>query len=137
MDNVGLAAHRSGAACPTRSPTSAPFPEAPSSRRGRPELSYLDNGTAYTSRGFRVRLKELGIAHRRSGYRDPESQAFIESWFSKLKERLVWRSEFHLLCVDLASRRLMPTFGVITLASVGCGHGWQLDATRGRQVGLA
>ena len=56
-----------------------------------------DNGTAYTSRGFRARLKELGIAHRRGGYRDPESQAFIESWFSKLKERLVWRSEFETL----------------------------------------
>jgi transposase InsO family protein len=56
-----------------------------------------DNGTAYTSRGFRARLKELGIAHRRGGYRDPESQALIESWFSKLKERLIWRSEFETL----------------------------------------
>jgi putative transposase len=56
-----------------------------------------DNGTAYTSRGFRARLKDLGVAHRRGGYRDPESQAFIESWFSKLKERLVWRSEFETL----------------------------------------
>ncbi len=56
-----------------------------------------DNGTAYTSRGFRSHLKDLGIAHRRGGYRDPESQAFIESWFSKLKERLVWRSEFETL----------------------------------------
>jgi putative transposase len=50
-----------------------------------------DNGTAYTSRRFRARLKDLGIAHRRGGYRDPES------WFSKLKERLVWRSEFETL----------------------------------------
>ena len=56
-----------------------------------------DNGTAYTSRRFRAHLKDLGIAHRRGGYRDPESQAFIESWFSKLKERLVWRSEFETL----------------------------------------
>jgi putative transposase len=56
-----------------------------------------DNGTAYTSRGFRAKLKELEIAHRRGGYRDPESQAFIESWFSKLKERLIWRSEFESL----------------------------------------
>jgi putative transposase len=56
-----------------------------------------DNGTAYTSRGFRARLAELGITHRRGGYRDPESQAFIESWFSKLKERCVWRSEFETL----------------------------------------
>jgi putative transposase len=56
-----------------------------------------DNGTAFTSRGFRARLAELGIAHRRGGYRDPESQAFIESWFSKLKEREVWRSEYETL----------------------------------------
>ena len=56
-----------------------------------------DNGTAYTSRGFRARLAELGITHRRGGYRDPESQAFIESWFSKLKEREVWRSDYETL----------------------------------------
>jgi putative transposase len=56
-----------------------------------------DNGSAFTSRAFRARLAELGIAHRRGGYRDPESQAFIESWFSKLKERLVWRTEFETL----------------------------------------
>jgi putative transposase len=56
-----------------------------------------DNGTAYTSRAFRAQLAELGIAHRRGGYRDPESQAFIESWFSKLKEREVWRSEYETL----------------------------------------
>jgi putative transposase len=37
------------------------------------------------------------VNHRRGGYRDPESQAFIESWFGKLKERLVWRSEFETL----------------------------------------
>jgi putative transposase len=27
------------------------------------------------------------LTHRRGGYRDPESQAFIESWFRYLKER--------------------------------------------------
>jgi putative transposase len=56
-----------------------------------------DNGSAFTSRAFRARLSELGINHRRGGYRDPESQAFIESWFGKLNERLVWRSEFETL----------------------------------------
>jgi putative transposase len=56
-----------------------------------------DNGSAFTSRDFRARLAEHGVAHRRGGYRDPESQAFIESWFGKLKERLVWRSEFETL----------------------------------------
>ena len=50
-----------------------------------------DNGTAFTSRAFRAHLAEHAITHRRGGYRDPESQAFIESWFSKLKLRCVWR----------------------------------------------
>jgi putative transposase len=56
-----------------------------------------ENGSCFTSRGFRARLVGLGVTHRRGGYRDPESQAFIESWFSKLKERLVWHSEFETL----------------------------------------
>jgi putative transposase len=56
-----------------------------------------DNGTAYTSRPFRARLAEHRVAHRRGGYRDPESQAFIESWFGKLKQRCVWREEFETL----------------------------------------
>jgi putative transposase len=56
-----------------------------------------DNGTAFTSRAFRARLAERGIAHRRGGYRDPESQAFIESWFAKLKQRCVWREELDTL----------------------------------------
>ena len=56
-----------------------------------------DNGTAFTSRAFRARLAEHAISHRRGGYRDPESQAFIESWFSKLKQRCVWREEFETL----------------------------------------
>lgn len=56
-----------------------------------------DNGSAFTARRFRARLKDLGIAHRRGGYRDPESQAFIESWFRYLKERCIWRNEFETL----------------------------------------
>jgi putative transposase len=40
-----------------------------------------DNGSAYTSPGFRARLSEHALTHRRGGYRDPESQAFSESWF--------------------------------------------------------
>jgi putative transposase len=38
-----------------------------------------DNGSAFTARRFRAVLSGLGIRHRRGGYRDPESQAFIES----------------------------------------------------------
>jgi putative transposase len=56
-----------------------------------------DNGSAFTARAFKKVLSGLGIAHRRGGYRDPESQAFIESWFGKLKERLIWRTEFETL----------------------------------------
>jgi putative transposase len=56
-----------------------------------------DNGTAFTSRSLRARLTALGVTHRRGGYRDPESQAFIESWFSKLKQRCIWREEFETL----------------------------------------
>ena len=56
-----------------------------------------DNGSAFTARRFRGRLGELGIRHRRGGYRDPESQAFIESWFGKLKEREVWLNEYETL----------------------------------------
>jgi putative transposase len=56
-----------------------------------------DDGSAFTSRAFRARLGELRINHRRGGYRDPESQAFIESWFGKLKEREVWLNEYETL----------------------------------------
>jgi putative transposase len=56
-----------------------------------------DNGSAFTARRFKQVLSGLGIAHRRGGYRDPESQAFIESWFGKLKEREVWREEYETL----------------------------------------
>ena len=56
-----------------------------------------DNGSAFTARRFRTKLSELGIRHRRGGYRDPESQAFIESWFGKLKEREVWLNEYETL----------------------------------------
>jgi putative transposase len=43
---------------------------------------------------YKAVLAGPGITHRRGGYRDPESQAFTESWFGKLKERCVWRHEF-------------------------------------------
>jgi len=39
-----------------------------------------------------------------TGYRDPESQAFIESWFGRFKKRLAWRSEWESL--DQASKEI-------------------------------
>jgi putative transposase len=56
-----------------------------------------DNGSAFTARATRLVISGLGVRHRRGGYRDPESQAFIESWFGKLEQRLVWRTEFETL----------------------------------------
>ena len=53
-----------------------------------------DNGSQFTSRDFRKHLSARGITHRRGGYRDPESQAFIESRFGQFKKRCAWRSEW-------------------------------------------
>ena len=56
-----------------------------------------DNGSAFTAKATRLVMSALGLTHRRGGYRDPESQAFIESWFRYLKERCIWRHEFETL----------------------------------------
>ena len=47
-----------------------------------------DNGSAFTARKTKALLSALGIAHRRGGYRDPESQAFIESFFLEAQAAL-------------------------------------------------
>jgi hypothetical protein len=64
----------------------------------------------------RAVLSGLGGAHRRGGYRDPESQAFIESRFSKLNERLIWRMEFETLtsCATSSSSTPSATSGGLT-----------------------
>lgn len=56
-----------------------------------------DNGSQFTSRDFRRHLSDRGVTHRRGGYRDPESQAFIESWFGQFKKRCAWRSEWETI----------------------------------------
>jgi putative transposase len=56
-----------------------------------------DNGSQFTSRDFRKHLSARGITHRRGGYRDPESQAFIESWFGQFKKRCAWRAEWETI----------------------------------------
>lgn len=75
-------------------------------RRIRPDTLTLgtDNGTQFTSRTFRQHLATRRIAHRRGGYRDPESQAFIESWFGQFKKRVAWRSEWET--IDQARRAI-------------------------------
>jgi transposase InsO family protein len=87
-----------GAALPRPGSRRGDRRRSPRARRGPGKLTLgSDNGTALTSRAFRARLVELGVVHRRGGYRDPESQAFIESWFGKFKQRCVWREEFETL----------------------------------------
>lgn len=56
-----------------------------------------DNGSQFTSPDFRRHLSARGVAHRRGGYRDPESQAFIESWFGQFKKRCAWRAEWETI----------------------------------------
>jgi transposase InsO family protein len=46
---------------------------------------------------FRKHLSARGVTHRRGGYRDPESQAFIESWFGQFKKRCAWRAEWETI----------------------------------------
>lgn len=56
-----------------------------------------DNGSQFTARDFRRHLSARGVTHRRGGYRDPESQAFIESWFGQFKKRCAWRAEWETI----------------------------------------
>lgn len=56
-----------------------------------------DNGSQFTARDFRKHLSARGVTHRRGGYRDPESQAFIESWFGQFKKRCAWRAEWETI----------------------------------------
>ncbi len=56
-----------------------------------------DNGSQFTSRDSRKHLSARGVVHRRGGYRDPESQAFIESWFGQFKKRCAWRAEWETI----------------------------------------
>src|SRR5205823_9815666 len=55
------------------------------------------NGSAFTAGRFKAQLAALGVRDRRGGYRDPESQAFVESRFGKLKQRELWLNEYETL----------------------------------------
>jgi putative transposase len=93
-----------------------------------------DNGSQFTSRDFRRHLSARGITHRRGGYRDPESQAFIESWFGQFKKRLAWRSQWESLdkarkeignYVDAYHRR--PHSGLAYLTPAEVAATWRSD----------
>lgn len=56
-----------------------------------------DNASQFTSRDLRRHLSARGVTHRRGAYRDPESQAFIESWFGQFEKRCAWRAEWETI----------------------------------------
>jgi len=73
-----------------------------------------DNGSQFTSRDFRRHLSARGVTHRRGGYRDPESQAFIESWFGQFKKRCAWRAEWESIDqarAEIATASSTPAHG--------------------------
>ncbi|MEW6772088.1 MAG: integrase core domain-containing protein [Bacillota bacterium] len=39
-------------------------------------------------------LRDCGITHERTGYNNPDANAFIERWFRTLKEEAVWLTEY-------------------------------------------
>jgi putative transposase len=62
-----------------------------------------DNRSAFNARRFRGKLAELGIRHRRGGYRYPESQAFIECH----EVRTPWRADSPVDVSDRGGRDVM------------------------------
>ncbi|HEX2904416.1 MAG TPA: DDE-type integrase/transposase/recombinase [Jatrophihabitans sp.] len=68
-----------------------------------------DNGSHFTSRDFRRHLSARGVTHRLGGYRDPESQAFIESWFGQFKKRCARRAEWET--IDQARKEIGDYIG--------------------------
>jgi len=53
-----------------------------------------DNGCQMTSKRFVKVLRDCGITHERTGYNNPDANAFIERWFRTLKEEVVWLTEY-------------------------------------------
>jgi putative transposase len=56
-----------------------------------------DNGCQMTSRRFVKALQDCGVIHERTGYNNPDSNAYIERWFRTLKEECVWLKEYSSL----------------------------------------
>lgn len=53
-----------------------------------------DNGCQMTSRRYVKALKDAGIKQERTGYNNPDADAFIERFFRTLKEETVWVQEY-------------------------------------------
>ncbi|SEN83184.1 putative transposase [Lihuaxuella thermophila] len=53
-----------------------------------------DNGCQMTSKRYMKALKAAGITQERTGYNNPDADAYIERWFRTLKEEEVWLNEY-------------------------------------------
>lgn len=53
-----------------------------------------DNGCQFGARAFQLAVKSFGFTFTRTGYNTPEENAYIESFFGKLKEEEVWLKEY-------------------------------------------
>lgn len=53
-----------------------------------------DNGCQFGARRFQVAVRAFGFAFTRTAYNTPEDNAYIESFFGKLKEEEVWLKEY-------------------------------------------
>ncbi|MFC7358630.1 MULTISPECIES: integrase core domain-containing protein [Bacteria] len=47
-----------------------------------------------TSRRYVKALKDAGMKQERTGYNNPDADAYIERWFRTLKEETVWLQEY-------------------------------------------
>lgn len=62
--------------------------------RGHGLIVRTDNGCQMTSRRFIKSLLTCEITHQRTGYNNPDANAFIERWFKTLKQDEVWLKEY-------------------------------------------
>ena len=53
-----------------------------------------DNGCQFGARAFQGAVKSFGFTFTRTAYDTPEENAYIESFFGKLKEEEVWLKEY-------------------------------------------
>lgn len=53
-----------------------------------------DNGCQMTSKRYVKALKDAGIKQERTGYNNPDADAYIERFFRTLKEETVWLQEY-------------------------------------------
>ena len=62
-------------------------------RRGRPQFIRTDNGRQFRAINTGIFMDEEEISHE-FGMKSPNSQAYIESFFSSLKREFVENNEF-------------------------------------------